>query len=320
MKKSVFIVAFFVTLIFTACTSDEMIVEQESFNGTLTEFIYSIYDTSTLDISEQTIYILGNNRILSSLYNSNEFNTTLNSTYSYLDDRITEIVTYENNQMIKKTNYNYDNNGNLLEYISMFTETDTLQLYYDKHTFTHTQDTIFAERKRSTDGINYDTFISTMKMILEDNDNRTYFEIFDYINNGPISVKRSIYDTNDNMITEETSVRYTDGTTSMVNLNTYGYNTSVNTLQTIYEETFGRKNTMLLYHLESQIIFNFNPRFLSPNSMSAFSSTSVTEGSFPVEFENTLDTNNISLYDDYRVYTNNSIDYFYKFTLEYVFE
>ncbi|WP_299228526.1 hypothetical protein [uncultured Psychroserpens sp.] len=320
MKKSIFIISCFSALIIYACSSIEMNNQENEANINFTEFIYSVYDPLTLNTFEQTNYLLEDHKITSSIYYRNSSNTTLTNTYIYLNDKISEIITYENNQVIKETNYNYDNSGNLVEYISKYNETDTLQLSYDKHTFNHTQDTIFVERKKSLDGINYDTQISTMKMILDENNNRVYFEAFDYIHNEQINIIKNTYDTNNNMIVEETSTQFEDGSASIISLDTYGYNTSINTLEVIYQKTFGRKNSMLLYHLEPQLLFNFNPRFISPNSINAFTSNSINIEAFPVEFENTLNNDGYSILDDFIVYSSNSTDYFHKFTLEYISE
>ncbi|WP_299338496.1 hypothetical protein [uncultured Psychroserpens sp.] len=329
MKNSaLFITTLLVVFIF-GCSSDETQTPNDppETNVLISEFTYSEVSPLTQETSVSKNYLLENNKIMSSTHFAQSFNPGVddvmtNDVYSYANDQISEITTFDNGSVIRNIKYIYDSNGDLTEYINRFNNLNTQQSFYDKHTLTHTADTVFVERRRSTDGINYNTLVSDLKMVLDLNDNRTYFQTFNYINiNDQIEIKSNSYDANNNMVSQETSTIYPDGSTFFSNLQTYTYNLNhKNTLHYINENTFGRKNIMLLYHLELDVLNNFNPKMLSPNTMIDFSLTSPGSITFPIDINSTTNDEGYATFDEYTAYLEDGTSIASKFTIEYVFE
>lgn len=329
MKNSaLFITTLLVVFIF-GCSSDETQTPNDppETNVLISEFTYSEVSPLTQEISISRNYLLENNKIISSTYFAQSFNPGVddvmtNDVYSYANDQISEITTFDNGSVIRNIKYIYDSNGDLTEYINRFNNLNTQQSFYDKHTFTHTADTIFVERRRSTDGVNYDTPVSDIKMVLDSNDNRIYFQTFDHINiNDQIEITRNIYDANNNMTNQETSASFPDGSTFFSNQQIFTYNSNhTNTLQYIFEDSYGRKNLMLLYHLESNALNAFNARLLSPNSIIGFNI--VTSGNiiFPTEINSIINEEGYAIFDEYIVYLEDGTSLASKFTIEYIFE
>lgn len=309
-------IALLVFINLTSCSNES--IDNNSESIILTNYIYKNYNVTNTPntVIDSTNYQIFDNKIISSSGLNIENLDERTSTYSYSDSKIEEIQSFIEGSLNRSQSYSYDTNGNLIEYLTVSFNIDSQPSNYERHTFNHTSDTIFSSWKRSDDGINYNINVSDSKIVLNENDNRTYFEAYNYFNN-ETSIEVNNYDTNFNITNDSKYLRMENGNNTLSFENNYTYNTTLNLYNLINEATFTRKNLMLLFHLQSNAINNINAKSISRNNLATFEST---WGNSIANFEitNTTDENNSSLFSDYKTIIAGNT--FARFTQEYIFE
>ena len=316
IKNFIFIT---VGLALYACTNETTIESNENQDiPILTNYIYTSYDVSNVPntVTASTIYEIENNKIISAS-GTNEITSAQHSTvYDYLDDKINEILTYRNGELSESKSFAYDGNGNLISYIITSIDSSDQSMQFNRHDFTHTTDTIFSTWMNSVNGIDYDTLILESKIVLDDNNNRTYYESFSEINN-ITKFRIDTYDSNQNLLTESIFSRFDDGSEFLEFENNYVANSFENIFNRINEATYTRKNMMLLYHLQSGAINNVNAKSISRNTLINFNST---WGNSFAQFEisNTQGDNNLIIESDFETIIEGNV--FARFSQEYIFQ
>lgn len=307
--------------LFSSCSNDDFVPEPEITTPiALKNYIFKRYDvtTSPNTVIDSINFQLENNRIASS---SGESQRTVNamsseSTFTYLGNTLTTIRSFRNGAPVRNASFTYDSNGNLTSFISESINTAEQVSFYNRHLFTHTQDTIFAQWEQSDDGVNFDTSVLDIKIVLDQNNNRIYFEAFDHINGESRSI-HSTYDTNNNLISEISTISQ-GGVTVPGLTSTYTYENKTNPFAIISEATYGRKTLMLLYHAQSDNLNGFNARSISPFAMQTFSSSFSDSISFEIQHIFSSDHNIVSI-SDFRTVINHE-NLFNRFTQEYTLE
>ncbi|MFD2568445.1 hypothetical protein [Pseudotenacibaculum haliotis] len=300
MKNLYFLLT--LSIVFASCTKndpDTGLIDNST--PILSSYTYETHNATTGDVLTSTVYNLDNNKILG--YTS----ANASALFSYENDKISEILSYTNGALVGKRNFEYNSNGKLSEFL---VESINSSLF-NKHSFTHTQDTIFSEWKRSTDGIHFD-LIATFKIVLDVYQNRTYLEEHDIINN-EVKIVYNTYDTNHNMITYDSYRKNNDNSLSSLFSSTYTYDTSINLLSVINENTYKKETFSLLYHLQTSAINNFTPRNISYNAMQSMSNNFGNQFTYTVQ--NEVNDNNYAYFNTFKVYNNGVL--FTKFTLEF---
>ena len=318
MKNLACIIIFFALLCF-ACSSDDTTTPIDP-EPVLTQFIYENYNTinEPNTVTIRKTYTIENNRIISTTHETIETGYTSNRTYTYVNNKISEISRFIEGLLIEKKNFTYDTDGNLTEYLRETTANSNSQAVYIKQNFSHTQDTIFGTNSQSLDGINYDVN-SNSKIVLDSNLNMTFSENYDVLNN-ETTRSEHIYDANNNVVSSSGFLELENGNFVNTISSTYTYESGINTLGLIYEATFGRQVLMLSaqHQDNSSALNNYNSKYLSNYTFSTFTSTFFGNGNFTPEFSHTYNDDNYSTFSDYRLLVNN--DLFTRFTYEYIFE
>lgn len=312
MKKLIVIISF--VLILFACNEthiDTGLIDDST--PALRTLSYKTFNATTNTVNRTTTYTLNSNRIVSSTTTNSSTSQQSNSTYDYNNGLLSEIMVFSDNNLTSKRNYTYNNANKLVEYLQESIDLSTQQSFFNQHTFTHTSDTIFSEWKRSSDGTNFNT-IATFKIVLDNNNNRTYLEENDLLNN-EIKARISSYDTDNNLISENSFIKNNSNTLINVLSNNITYETSKNLLSLVYKNTYGKENLMLLYHLQSNALNNFNPKTISNNSLKTFDTTFVGNSGITFEFLHETGTNNYDYLNDYRSYVNGML--LSRFTIEF---
>nr|WP_321231895.1 hypothetical protein [uncultured Psychroserpens sp.] len=319
MKKSIIILNAFFALICFACSSNDSIDNQD-INGnepSLSNYIYKTYNVTNTPntVIDSTNYNISDHKIISSSSLNLETLSQQSSNYTYVNGKIGEIRSFSNGVLSRIQSFTYNANDNLVEYLSESVDANGSSSNFQRHTFTHTTDTIFSSWERSNDGLNFDTSVSDFKIVLDGNDNRTYLETYSYLNNDT-QFEVSTYDANSNILNESKYLIFNNGNELLFE-NNYTTNTSENYFNTINEDTFTRKNVMLLYHLQSGAVNNINAKSISTNTLNTFDST---WGNSFADFEisNTIDTNNKTLSSDFKTII--SGDVISRFSQEYIFQ
>ncbi|MBF8148490.1 hypothetical protein ITJ86_01190 [Winogradskyella sp. F6397] len=314
MKKSVLIIILFALISFSC--SNESINEPEMPENELTNYIYKTYNVSNTPntVIDSTNYQIDNDRITSSSGLNLETLTQLTSNYNYANNRINEIQSFSNGLLTRIQSFTY-NDGDLVEYLSESINSQGQSSSFQKHVFTHTTDTIFSSWTQSDDGVNFDINVSDFKIVIDGNDNRTYFEAYDYFND-EIKFEISTYNANSSIINESKYMRLDNGNDVLSFENNYTSTSSENLFNRINEATFTRRNLMLLYHLQPNAVNNINAKNISKNALMTFESSF---GNSFADFEilnTTDDVNNIILSDFKTVISGNV---FTRFSQEFIF-
>jgi hypothetical protein len=283
---------------------------------TLSGFVQKNYNVSSTPnvIIDSTYYQLQNNKIISIVRTNVATSVSNNTVCEYIGNKIANTTSFVNGVMSSKNNYLYDTNDKLIEFRQESYNASNQITAIQKHTFTHTSDTIFSQWNRSVNnGVTY-TNIANFKIVLDQNNNRTYFEDQDMTNNSEERILTT-YDTNNNMLSEQHFNVINNGDLFLNLSNSATYSNFINPLALIMEATFGRKTLMLLYHLQTNAINNINSRNISPKTMDSYITS--FDG---IEFEitNTPFNNNLTQISDYK--TLNSGSLLSRFSLEYFFE
>jgi hypothetical protein len=262
--------------IMLSCETEQSTVP-DSNNLTIVGYAYKVFNGND-QVTDSTFYGINNNRIVSASGLNLATQQTNSATYSYQSDKIDEITNFMNGQMTSKRTFTYAGD-NLSE---MILETQSQNgASYEKWTFDHSAaDTIFLTHSRSSDGINFDNTVSDSKIVLDDHDNRVYFENFDHINQ-EITAVTMAFDSNDNPVSEN-YLTYLNGNFVSTQTLSITHDGTVNSLYELLENTYGKKTLMLTYHLRTNAINQINARNISPNNIDSFSTTLSGQFSFQI--------------------------------------
>lgn len=315
MKTTNFFTLLFLTVLISSC-SDENAIDQNQDNPIgISHYIQKNYDLSG-NVFRTIEYTLANNRILNSLSTVVATAQTSNSVYAYSNDKLVSISNYVSGNLTTQSNYQYNSNGDLIEMMQNSFNSANQITTVQKHTFTHTSDTIFSQWNRSTDGGATFSVITNLKIVLDQNDNRVFFED-NSTNNENTEWVISAYDSNNNLINEQYVTEFPTGVTSIYPTNAYTYTNQINPLAMVVEATYGRKTFMMLYHLQTNALNNINARNCTPNSMQSFS-TDLGDGTITFEIDNTPFDATYTKISDYKTFNSGTL--FSRFSLEYFFE
>lgn len=316
--KNIFFIYLSIFLIFSSC-SNEVLDEGLIIDNqvALSDYIFKTFNVSNTPntVIDSINFQIENNRIINSTGMNLETLNQNSSSYIYTNDRISEIESFTNGVLSRVQSYTYDTNGNLTEFLSEVINSNNQGSSFNKHTFNHTSDTIFSSWRRSSNGTDFNINITDSKIVLDANENRVYYEEFDYLNN-EIKSETNSYDNNSNSVNDSKYINI-NGNTILLFENNYTTSSSENLLNRINEATYTRKNMMLLYHLQSDAINSINARNISKNILTTFSSTF---GNSFVDFEilNTTDDNNLTTLSDFRSIVSGNL--FTRFTQEFIFQ
>ena len=316
MKIQNFLSNLCVVSIFFACSTEDT-KQENNQEIVISSFVQKNYNvTNSPNTIFSTInYEVEGNRIIKTMSSNVSNNLTSNSLYSYSGTKISAITSYENTILKSKNHFIYDTNDQLSEYRQESYNANNQITTIQKHTFTQTQDTIYSQWNRSTNGGSSYIMIANFKIVLDQNGNRTYLENNDIVNNEKTS-KISTYDTGGNVLFEQSYTVTPTGQQLPTILNSASYTSNLNPLSLILEKTYGKKSLMLMYHLQTNAINNINLRTLSTNTLKTFDTTFDTQTQF--EINNTLLPNNYANGSDYKtIYAGNL---FSRFSLEFYFD
>ncbi|WP_299892065.1 hypothetical protein [uncultured Lacinutrix sp.] len=316
MKVLKIITSCFILIILNACSNDNELLETNKPSPILTNYIYKSYNINTGLIIDSINYIIQGDKIISLTKYSTTNSDIALSTFNYQNNKLSETRSYTNDVLTGITTYSYNNEGSLTQYLREHINTSNQDSQFVRHLFEHNTDTIFSTISTSSDGITYESPTSAFKIVLDDNDNRIYFEDNDYLNN-EITYRISTYDSNNNLLNENDFTKL-ENQDDILNISfNNSFNSAINLFYRINNATYGKKTLMQLYHLQSASINNFNAKNVSPNSLESFS-TSFGNGFFSFQFENNVDTNNLTVYSDFKTFANNAL--FGHFSQEFILE
>ena len=284
----------FIFLAFISCESDsDTEITNPEDEVSIYYFIQRTLNNDGSTFSYST-YELANNRI-SSVSSSNMQST---SEYFYDNGKISSILNYTSGTLSAKSTFSYDNN-NLVEYKIEKYNPDAINKI-EKHTFLHTSDTIFSEYTYSQDGTNYQ--LSKQSKIKLVNDNRVYFEEANTTTTD-IDVSEMTYDQNDNPLTETTYLKFDNFPPTVAQMS---YSNNKSSYGMIMKNTFGKKNLMLLYHLQTNAVNLFKVKILGNSNLVAYQ-TNWASDVYNFEVTNEVNQNNYNSKTVYKTYDNNGL-------------
>lgn len=314
MKTKNYFLVLVLILLFSSCNDDEVILIPDN-QTTISHFIQRNYDLSG-NVIRTIEYELEENKIVSSVSTVIATSQTATTSYAYSNGKLVTISGFSNGNMTTQSNYIYNSNNDLIELRQDSYNASNQITNINKHTFTHTADTIFSQWNRSTDGGATYSTVTNLKIVLDQNNNRTFFEDRSTTDTD-IDRVISAFDSNKNMIDEQHVVVQADGTTFTYPTNLYTYTNQINPLAMVNEATYGRKTFMMLYHLQTNAVNNINARNCTPNSMQTYT-TDFGDGTITFEIENTAFDANYTKISDYKTFNSGTL--FSRFSSEYFFE
>lgn len=315
MKKLNYFPLFLLLVVVSSCSNQESIESDQDNTVQISHYVHKSYDLSG-NVIRTIEYSLENNKIMNSLSTVLATSQTANSIYTYSDDKLTTISNYSNGSLTSQSNYQYNANNDLVEMRQNSFNTANQITTIQKHTFTHTSDTIFSQWNRSTDGGATYSNIANFKIVLDQNNNRVFLEEHN-MTDGNTDRIVSTYDSNNNLINEQYFTVLADGQITQSLTNAYTYTNQLNPLAIAIQATYGRKTFMMLYHLQTNALNNINARNCTPNSMQSYS-TDFGDGIITFEIENTLFDSQYTKISDYKTFNSGAL--FSRFSLEYFFE
>ena len=293
MKKLLFV---FTLAIMFSCASDDSNSNPETeTNIPFLAFDFKNFNASGM-VTDSTRYFLNNEGKI-----SNYSNNSANGLFTYTDNLLSTVERFTGGQISLREQYNYDSQ-NLIEvlsenYSSATTEYNRIQYQYSS------TDTIYVTDRNSNDGVNYNINISDSKIVLDSNDNRTYFENYDYINDETTAVI-SEYDSNNNLIKETFYNDYGSGLVESYN-NTLSFSNDKNSLYEVYKRTYTRRNLMITYHLQGNAVNQINGKSISVNNVNTFNTTFGSIFSF--EIDNIVGNDNYSTSNSFKTYADSNL-------------
>jgi len=310
MKKIFAIIS--ILLVMTACTV-ESVSENNTSSISVSSIIRKNYNTATGEVINTRTTSVVNNKIQSiTAINQNGQQSLVN--YNYVNNNISLIETFRNGILFSKNHYIYDSDNKLIEYRTEAYDNLGQIAATNKNTFNRIQGIIYSEWTRNSLTSPIFIPISSSEMVLDLNLNQTYFKEFDHLNN-EFKEKETQYDANYNIIKEEYFVLGPNGVYVSTLTNNYTYGTGINTLSFINLQSIGKENMMLLYHLNSNAINEFNVISVSPNQLMTFNSTFSPDITFAIN--NQTNSDNYSLTNEFITLISNVL--FARFDYEYLY-
>ncbi|MFP4845216.1 hypothetical protein [Winogradskyella sp. PE311] len=318
MNKSSLIIIIFFTLVSFSCSKDNndepIFIDDVSL---LTNYIYKTYNVSNSPntVIDSTNFMISDNKIISSSGLNLETLSEKTSNYSYLNGKIDKIQSFSNGTLTRIQSFGYNTNEELTEYLIENINTNDASSSFERHTFTHTTDTIFSSWTRSNDGITFDEQVSDFKIVLVENNNRTYLETYSYLNDDT-QYEISTYEGSFNILNESKYLILNNGNEVLSFENNYTTSNAVNYYNRILSNTYSRKNLMLLYHLQPSAINNINAKSISGYRLDTYEST---WGNSFAEFEiSTVPNNdNINVFTNFKTIISGNL--FSRFSQEFIF-
>lgn len=266
-------------------------------------------------INDSLYYTLNNDKIVDYsgyIFYSGSYRA-VNKTFDYIGNTLSETNYFYENELSEKDSFTYDEAENLIE---VYRESYQTSSYYDRFTFTHTNDTIYRVRYRSLDDGLTEDIVTESKYVFDANDNLTYYDIYSH----SIFLLTTIemdYDANDNMILESRTLYYPNVQTYS-NTYTYDYN-SLNTLFEINKNSFGKKNYILFHYFDlTDSYWEINPKNICKNSMSSYTSTYEDPIVYTFELSNLLGEEAYAKKNSYKSFIMG--DFFSDNIIEYYFD
>lgn len=301
---------FLLTCMLILACSDELADSELMQQPETTEF--SLYTFKTYDVNSgsdtvilERIFNLDNGKIESSTNTSSQTTDIIATDYTYENNLISNISSFKNGILYSEKSFNYNSNGQLFEYI--ISNNNSQGTVFKKTIFIRSNDTIYGSTTQSSDGINFSTNLSSSKIVLDNNNNKTYHEVHN-LQNDEISYTNFVYDTNQNLLSYEKFEEINGSFQSTLSFS-YTYNNIINSLGEIYDTTFGRELLMLLdqhYELSGNALNNYNTKYISSNCFETADSTFF--GSIlSAEFSNQFNTDNQSTFSDYKTLANGNL-------------
>lgn len=310
MKKQLFLL-FTSVILFSSCSNDD---NQAESIVSVSSMVRKSYNTTTGETLATTVYEISDNKIQSTHSSSSVTSDISNSVYTYSGDRLSSIENSRNGIVTSKNYLLYNSANKLVEYRTEVLNPGGAITLINKQTFAHTPNGITSQWTRSNDNGTTFSLISSTQITLDSNDNQTFLEDYDNINNETNQIKK-IYDSNNNIVTEE-FYNVENNNPILAMTNTVTYNTHKNTLSFVMEKTYGRDVLMLLYPYAGGAINNIDVKSYSPNSLNTFSTT-FGEGLVTFSITNTANANNYTEFDEFQCFNENVL--ISKFTYEYNF-
>ena len=250
-------------LIFS-CSEDASIPSGVEDEPSLFGYTFKTFNLNQ-EVLDSTYYELDNNRIISFSGLNLVSQQTSSATFTYESDKISQISRFTDGALQSRRTFQYSGD----DLTELLIEINNC---YHKISFDYTAaDTIKVEHRGSNDGIDFDIQFADSKIVLDANDNRIYFEDFDYANQESSAVQMD-FDVNNNPISETFLTDFGNGLNPTFT-NTLTFESSRNTLYEINENTYGKRTLMLLYHLQTNAVNQINARTIAPNNIGSFSST-----------------------------------------------
>lgn len=262
------------SLIIISCSTSNDIVEAPRLTSYISHFHFEQLDPilglrSNLDSIN---YLIEDNKFRSgsgkniNLLTGEEIE--LGFDYLYDNNRLSKVEQTRNGVLHRSYFYNYNSNGDLSEYIR-FTPSSS---NYRRIAFNYTNDTIYATRDYSTDGITYNNIDREIKYVIDNNDNCVFYE-YKLVNFNFTSTDFYEYE-NDNL-TVEAFFNSNPNNSGIINQFNYNLNTVTNTLNVISEASFSKKTLMLLHPLDNKSVNQIQARKIAKNPITNFTTTFV---------------------------------------------
>jgi len=319
MKKYISVITIFFALVTWSCSNDNIEEPDMTDNElSLTNYIYTTFNvTSTPNTAiASTNYAIENDKIISASGTNFTTSTQRDLEYYYSNDRIDSILTYTDGSLSRTQTYMYHTNGDLKTYLSESVVADNEPLSIDRHTYTHTTDTIYSTWMSGENGADPGTFVLASKIVLDNNNNRTYYESYSPSNQLTKSWVGN-FDANQNLQNESFYSSPEDSFTELLFENSYTTSGSENIFNRINEATYTRKNMMLLYHLQPGAVNSINAKSVSKDALVTFDST--WGNSFAnYEILNTSDDMDNIISSDYKTIVAGEV--LSRFTQDYIFQ
>ena len=193
-------------VMFLSCSSDNDSISSEN-EPHLSKWInksYTFYDSQwgiveTAILVDSIEFTLANNKIIS-FSGENNINVnpkTISGKFSYSNNKIKQREIFINNELTTISIYNYNEIGELIEYLNQNKGSNSNEYY--KSEYTHTTDTIFSKHYESSNGIDY-ILNKIGKTVLDEDDNRIYNKSTSISSNSTYINTRT-FDLNNNLLT-----------------------------------------------------------------------------------------------------------------------
>lgn len=303
--------------LFIACSNDNSPIpsefeereEQEDVDDSstlntdsiLNGYTFKDFNTNNGRILDSCFFELEDNRIVYATEVEMGIQRFTTNEYTYIGDNISEITTFRNGEMTRKRNFSYRGNR-LTEMLYEVANSSNSQFY--KYTFTHTADTIFMTHRFSGNGVDYEREVDDAKLLLDENDNLLFYENYNYERGETVRI-RLAFDAQYNPVSEVHST-VVDNVEVPLRTDNISFDESRNPVYDAVMNTYGKKTTMLLYHIQVNDLSMINARVISPNALNRFQSNAL-ENRFTFEINNEVNEDGFSELCSYKTFTQGNL-------------